>query len=414
MMRLRTGRRRIVAVAVLVTALGVTGAGAAACGKDDGGRWTSPGGGAPEDTAAGMSVTPDDKAADVPVSAEIGVRGGKVTTVTLADAGGKAVAGELRADGTSWVPASPLAYTTQYKVTVEATSDSGKKGKLTASFTTMQRPGNRMEAHVYMSDHATYGQAMPIVVEFKQGGVSGADRAAVERRLFVKSEPPQVGAWHWDSDIQAEYRPQEYWQPGTRLDVRLALGGLPVGKGRYGQTDITIDATIDTVRRSIEVDNATKSLKAIQDDQVVKTVPVSLGRADKPSFSGTMVIMERLDKTVFDSSTYGTPVNSPDGYRTDIQYAERLTWDGQFIHAAPWSVADQGKRNVSHGCVNVSVENGKWIYEWTKIGDPVVVRGTERQLNVGNGFTAWNLSWEEFQAGSALNRASAVPSPSTS
>jgi lipoprotein-anchoring transpeptidase ErfK/SrfK len=117
-----------------------------------------------------------------------------------------------------------------------------------------------------------------------------------------------------------------------------------------------------------------------------------------------MVIIERLDKTVFDSSTYGTPVNSPDGYRTDIQFAERLTWDGQFIHAAPWSVADQGRRNVSHGCVNVSPENGQWVYNWVKIGDPVVVKGTERQVNAGNGWTAWNMSWDEFVKGSALGK----------
>ena len=254
---------------------------------------------------------------------------------------------------------------------------------------------------------------MPIVVESPNGGVPLQCRAAVERRLFVTSDPPQPGVWHWDSDIQVEYRPKEYWRPGTKLSVRLGLGGLPIGDGRYGATDITATAAIDTVRRVIEVDNASKSLTAIQDGQPVKTAPVSLGRPDKPSYSGTMVIIERLEKTVFDSSTYGTPVNSPDGYRTDIQYAERLTWDGQFIHAAPWSVADQGRRNVSHGCVNVSVENGKWIYEWVRVGDPVVVKGTERRLPPGQGWTAWDMSWEQFVAGSALNQPTS-PSPARS
>jgi lipoprotein-anchoring transpeptidase ErfK/SrfK len=160
------------------------------------------------------------------------------------------------------------------------------------------------------------------------------------------------------------------------------------------------------------VDDKTKKLVATQDGRVVKTFPVSLGRASKPSFSGTMVVMERLAKTVFDSSTYGTPVNSRDGYRTDVQFAERLTWDGQFIHAAPWSVADQGRRNVSHGCVNVSTPNGQWIYNWVKVGDPVVVKGTGRRLNPGNGFTAWDVPWEEFVKGSALGREGApTPSP---
>jgi lipoprotein-anchoring transpeptidase ErfK/SrfK len=387
----------LLTVAFVLALSGCTGGAASS-----GGSWHSPG-----TATADFTVTPAENAKDVPVSAEIGLKdgAGSLTGVKLADADGKAVEGDWRADKSSWVPAAPLKYSTTYTASVTAKDKAGKSGTSTTKFTTMARPGNRMEAHLYMGDNATYGQAMPIVVEFKNGGVADkANRATVERRMFVTSDPPQTGAWHWDSNIQVEYRPKDYWQPGTKLTVRLGLGGLPIGDGRYGSVDIDTKASIDTVRREIDVDNATKQLTAKQDGQVVKTFPVSLGKPAKPSFSGNMVIMERLDKTVFDSSTYGTPVNAPDGYRTDIQWAERLTWDGQFIHAAPWSVKDQGKRNVSHGCVNVSLDNGAWIYNWTKIGDPVVVKGTEKQLPIGDGFTAWQQSWDEFVQGSALPR----------
>jgi lipoprotein-anchoring transpeptidase ErfK/SrfK len=388
-------RRRLLLVA-LAALLALAGC------SSGGTRFVQPGGHA--SSGAALGVTPADKATGVPVSAEVALadKGAKLGAVSLTDAGGKQVAGGLRTDGSSWVPDEPLDYSTTYTVKVTGRNAAGKSGTQTSTFTTMSRPGNRMEAHLYMADNATYGQAMPLVIEFKQGGVAPADRAAVERRLFVESTPAQVGSWHWDSNIQVEYRPKEYWQPGTKIHARLGLGGLPVGGGRYGQQDITVDASIDSVRRVIEVDNATKQLTAKQDDQVVKTMPVSLGRTDKPSFSGTMVIMERLDKTTFDSSTYGTPVNSADGYRTEVQFAERLTWDGQFIHAAPWSVAQQGHVNVSHGCVNVSTDNAQWIYNWVKVGDPVVVKGTEQHLNQGNGWTAWDLSWDEFIKGSAL------------
>jgi len=393
-----------VTLALLVGLSGCTGTGGTPPGPSG-----SP---ADPDAAITVSLSPADRSTDVPVSTEISVAEGLVTlkAVAMVDRAGAEVSGRLREDGTSWVPTAPLSYATGYtaRVTVEK---AGRTVTRSAEFTTMQRPGNRMESHVYMSDNAVYGQAMPIVVEFKQGGVAPADRAAVERRLFVTSDPPQVGSWHWDSNIQIEYRPKEYWKPGTRIRARLALGGLPVGGGRYGRQDITIDAGIDTVRRTVEVDDATKQLTATQDDQIVKTMPVSLGRPDKPSFSGNMVVMERLDKTTFDSSTYGTPVTAPDGYRTDVQFAERLTWDGQFIHAAPWSVAQQGRTNVSHGCVNISTENGGWIYNWIKVGDPVVVKGTGRRVNQGNGFTAWDLPWEEFIQGSALRAASPTVSP---
>jgi len=377
----------------------------AGCGK--GSSWHSSGkGGSPSaGTAAGVTVTPADKATDIPVSVEITAKDpaeGKLAEVKLTDTGGATVAGQLREDGSSWIPASPLKYTTAYTATVTVKAGDGKTRTGKSTFTTMARPGNRMDAHLYLGDNQVYGQAMPIVVEFKQGGVKPANRAAVERRMFVTSDPPQPGVWHWDSDIQAEYRAKEYWQPGTKLNVRLALGGLPIGDGRYGAVDISTASSIDTVKRSIEVDNATHHLIATQDGQPVQNYPVSLGKPEKPSFSGTFVIMERLDKTVFDSSTYGTPVNSADGYRTDIQFAERLTFSGQFIHAAPWSVASQGKTNVSHGCVNVSTPNGQWLYNWLKVGDPVVVKGTGRDLPVGDGFTAWNLTWDAFAAGSAL------------
>jgi lipoprotein-anchoring transpeptidase ErfK/SrfK len=388
----------------------------AAGGCTDDGEPSSPGGGATEGPSIDLAVTPADKATDVPVSVEIGVKagGGKVTKVELADAGGRAVEGAMRDDATSWVPAEPLEYTTTYTATVTAQPDKGDEVRRSSTFTTMRRPGNRIGAHVYMADNATYGQAMPVVVEFRDGGVPAQHRAAVERRLFVRSDPPQEGAWHWDSDIQVEYRPREYWQPGTKLDVRLGLGGLPIGD-RFGQVDITIVATIDSVRRLVEVDNATKRLTATQDGRQVRTAPVSLGKPSAPSVSGTMVIMEKLAATVFDSSTYGTPVDSPDGYRTKVKFAERLTWDGQFIHAAPWSVAAQGRRNVSHGCVNLSPANGQWLYGWLKIGDPVVVKGTGARLKQGNGWTVWDLSWDEVLAGSALHSgAGASPGPSPS
>jgi lipoprotein-anchoring transpeptidase ErfK/SrfK len=413
-------RRGFAAAAAITLVL----AGGAACSKDKN-DWNGQGskGDGDKKAAVELAVTPAEAATDVPVSAEIEVKatGGKVSEVTLADPTGAAVAGAMRADGTSWVPTSPLKYTTQYKAVVKAADDKGKTAEKTINFTTMARPGNRMGAQVFMSDNiTTYGQAMPIVVEFRNGGVKGKDqKAIVEKRLFVTSEPAQEGIWHWDSDIQVEYRPKEYWQAGTKLKVRLGLGGLPLGDGRYGETDITINAGIDKVRRAIEVDNATKQLVATQDGNVVKQMPVSLGKTANPSMSGTMVIIERLEKTVFDSSTYGVPSNSADGYRTDIQFAERLTWSGQFIHAAPWSVEDQGKRNVSHGCVNISLDNATWIYQWTRVGDPVIVKGTEEKLPGGDGWTAWNLSWEEFQKGSALLKAGTPgsgngPGPSTS
>ncbi|MGY0235204.1 Ig-like domain-containing protein [Longispora urticae] len=382
-------RRLMVGVAVMATmAVVLTGCGSGKSDKDPQGK-----GSAGPTKGSAAQVTPADKDVNVPVSAEIAVvAGGKAADVQLTGPKGE-VKGAARADGSSWVPAEPLGYDTQYTV---------KVGGSSSTFTTMSSPKNRVNVHVYVSDNTVYGQAMPIVMEFKDYQVPKEQRAAVEKRLFVTSTPAQVGAWHWFSGSHLEYRPKEYWQPDTKVSVRYGLGGLPLGGDKYGQYDVTSDFTIDHDKRELVIDNNTKTMVATLNGAEVKSMPVSLGKPSKPSFHGTMVVMEKLPKTVFDSGTYGVPANSPDGYRTDIEWAQRMTWDGQFIHSAPWSVADQGRNNVSHGCVNVAADGAKWTYDFTKVGDPIVVKNTEQALSPGNGWTAWDLSWGDFLKGSAL------------
>jgi lipoprotein-anchoring transpeptidase ErfK/SrfK len=339
-----------------------------------------------------LTLTPPTGAEKQPVSTEIGttVSGGEITEVTLTTADGEKVKGAMRDDGTSWVPGVPL----KYQQTYTAEIGSG----------------------LYLFDDRSYGVAMPVVVEFIPG-IAKKDRAAVQKRMFVETDPPQPGTWHWiSSGTQAYYRAPEYWKPGTTLKVRIALEGIPLSNGKYGNTDRTATAKIGS-RFEMKVDNATKQMTVYEDGNLVKTMPVSLGKPKTPSSSGTMVIMEKQAKTVFDTMDAPDPENR---YRLDIEYAQRLTWGGEYIHAAPWSVADQGVRNVSHGCINLSQENARWLFSQTKVGDPVTITGTEVKLSAGNGWTAWNLSWDEFVKGSALpvpddlDPTAAAPTPSPS
>ena len=351
------------------------------------------------DVPINLSVTPASGKTNVPTSAEVGfqVSGAKVTSVTLTDSKGKAVAGALRDDGSSWVPGKTLKTKERYAASVVATSDSGLTKTVRTTFTTMGAPAHKTGTGLYLFDDHTYGVAMPVVAEFNPG-IKKADRAAVQKRMFVRTDPPQPGVWSWTSSgTQAYYRGPEYWQPGTKLTVRIAVGGLPTGGGRYGNQDRSAVAKIGR-KFEMNVDNATKKMTVVQDGKVVKTMPVSLGRPSKPSVSGTMVIMDKQTQTVFDT----TDTAGSAGYRVNIQYAQRITWSGQFVHSAPGSVGAQGHRNVSHGCVNVGPGNAKWLFGKSLIGDPVVVKGTGTKLAYGDGWTAWNVSWAEFVKGSAL------------
>ena len=123
-------------------------------------------------------------------------------------------------------------------------------------------------------------------------------------------------------------------------------------------------------------DDHTHQIYWWKDGEFVKQMPISMGTDQHPTPNGVYHTMEKYRDMYMDSSTYGVPIDSPEGYRTYVEYATRMSWDGIFIHAAPWSVAQQGVSNASHGCINVSTENGKWVYDNIGRGTPIVVRNT--------------------------------------
>ena len=339
-----------------------------------------------------LAVTPVAGTANLPISTEVGIAlsGGQITDVALTKAGGAAkIPGWMRDDGTSWIPAAPLAFSSTYDVIV--TGHSSKDGQSVTrhtSFTTMGQPGGEpTTGGLYPSSGETVGVAMPVVLDFNPP-VPDAARAEVQKRLFVITNPPQPGAWHWASGAQVWYRPPNYWRPGTTITVRAALAGHPMGDGRFGAADRLATVTVGP-KVVMNVENATKQLTVYVNDQLVKSMPISLGAEETPSSSGHMVVMTKEPTSRFSADL-------------TVNNAMRLTAGGEYIHAAPWSVADQGFRNVSHGCTNLSEENAAWLFGVAHLGDPVIVRGTEVPLTDGNGWTAWNAPWSEYIKASAL------------
>ncbi len=106
---------------------------------------------------------------------------------------------------------------------------------------------------------------------------------------------------------------------------------METAPGTYGNMDRTATAEIGR-KLEMKVDNSDKQMKVYEDGKLTRTFPVSLGRKKMPSASGVMVVMEKKEQTVFDTREQFGPV---EGYRVDVEFAQRLTWSGQFIHAAP-------------------------------------------------------------------------------
>ena len=109
-----------------------------------------------------------------------------------------------------------------------------------------------------------------------------------------------------------------------------------------------------------------------------------------------------------DAATGGTDRSDPEYYRLMVEYAMRVTYSGEFVHAAPWSVGSQGRANVSHGCIGMSTSNGQWLYDQTLVGDVVEVSGTGSVQNLGNGITVWNETWPSWLERSATGSVSTV------
>jgi lipoprotein-anchoring transpeptidase ErfK/SrfK len=319
------------------------------------------------------------------------------TSVKVTDPDGKTVDGTLDKDSKVWRPAKALAYGTKYTVTVDGTATEGKLGTTTSTFTTMKRPSKQIRVTSFLGDGNVVGVGMPVILKFSRS-IPEKYRDDVERRLTVTATPAQEGSWHWTSSTEVHYRPRVYWKAYSKVFYKVQLAGVPLGDGYYGRSDLTVDFKIG---RSfiMDVKNSTKRMTVKQDGKVVKTIPVSLGAKKTPSWSGTMLVIEKKKHTVFDTLDELGP---EEGYRTDIDFAQRITWSGSFIHAAPWSEGKQGRVNVSHGCVNVSEKMGEWLFGKTMIGDPVTVSGTEVKLKNGNGWTDWNMSWADYKKGSYL------------
>jgi hypothetical protein len=70
---------------------------------------------------------------------------------------------------------------------------------------------------------------------------------------------------------------------------------------------------------------------------------------------------------------------------------------GEYVHAAPWSVTSQGRANVSHGCINLSPANATAFFDFSRVGDIVVVTGSSRPAAVGDhGVMDWGTPWSQY------------------
>jgi lipoprotein-anchoring transpeptidase ErfK/SrfK len=327
---------------------------------------------------------------------------GALTRVQVRSANGKArIPGTLADDGSSWKASSLLEPGMTYRITATAEDEDGQTKQFARTFKTDDLTLDQQTCpSLGPGDGDTVGVAMPIILRFD---VPVKDKAAFERHLSVTTSPETKGSWNWISDNEVHWRPRHYWKPGTKVDVKAAINSVRAGNGVYGQEDRSSSFTIgDALRMKINLQ--THQMRVLRNGSLLRTIPITGGKEGFTTRSGTKVIIEKFTSKRMDSRTTGINPGDPNFYDlSDVRYAQRVTYSGEFIHAAPWSVGSQGYANVSHGCVGMSTSNAEWLFGQTKIGDPVEVTGTSRPMESTNGYGDWNLAWDQYKQGSALS-----------
>ncbi|MFC6341172.1 Ig-like domain-containing protein, partial [Nocardioides hankookensis] len=308
--------------------------------------------------------------------------------------------GEVSADGAAWQATGRLEPGTSYVVRTTAEREDGKQVTRTARFKTEDLT---LDQQTYPSvaplADETVGVGMPVIVTFD---VPVTDRASFQKHMTVTSKPAQPGAWHWLSDTEAHWRPKTYWKAGTDVHVDVDVNSVKAGNGIYGQESRELDFHVGDAH-VYKVNAQTHQMKVFSDGKLLRTLPITTGKPGFTTRSGTKVIIEKFPVKRMNSETVGIPAGSADAYDIDdVQWAMRLTYSGEFIHAAPWSVGSQGYANVSHGCTGMSTDNAKWLYDMSRRGDVVEYTGTDRPMTFDNGYGDWNESFKEFKKGSAL------------
>ncbi|MEU1409009.1 Ig-like domain-containing protein [Streptomyces sp. NPDC005728] len=349
-----------------------------------------------------IKITPGQGAHNVGINdpVNVTVSNGKLTKVTMtAVATGAEIPGTVSADGTSWKPNGRLERATGYQVAAEAADAQGRSATGNATITTVS-PANDFIGHLSPEDGSTVGVGMPVTVDFDK---AISDKAAVESEIQVSSSSGQQVVGHWFNDNRLDFRPESYWQPGSTVTVELNRHGIrKTVTFKIGRSQIST------------VDARTKQMTVVRDGKTIKTIPISSGSPEHPTYNGQMVISEKFGQIHMNGASVGlTEKDGKPSYDIKaVPHAMRLTASGTFIHGNYWGADSTfGKVNTSHGCVGLKDVRGggdgkqpaAWFFDHSMTGDVVIVKNSDDKTTLApdNGLGDWNMPWTEWVSGSA-------------
>lgn len=262
-------------------------------------------------------------------------------------------------------------------------------------------PVKPVHVSLFQGDGQTYGVGMPLIAQFskKVTDARGFDQAV---KVTINGQPAG-GAWFWVQSssgyaMEAHYRPRSFWPAHSTVQMSMPLKGVSAGRGLAFDDSLTLQIKIGAAHVS-NVNGASEQMTVTSDGRTVKTMPVSLGKADTPTYLGTKVVMAKKNPQHMVSAP-----GEANPYSLEVPYSVRLTNSGEFVHAAAWNTGNIGSRSTSHGCTNLTVADARWFYQFSQIGDVVQYTntGTSNAMPSWDGFGDWNVPWSQWQQGNLL------------
>jgi lipoprotein-anchoring transpeptidase ErfK/SrfK len=213
---------------------------------------------------------------------------------------------------------------------------------------------------------------MPASIQFHSIVTDAAYRKKIEQAVSVTTSSKVEGSWGWLDNRQLIWCPKEFCSPGTTVTTKAPLPGFRAGEDKRVAEDLSGSVTIGRQQLS-RVDIDKHQMTVTRDGATVKTFPASSGNKCEPGY-----------------------------YKVDTNFNVRMTWTGEFVHSAPWSVGAQGSTNVSHGCVNMAPSAAEWFFDNSIPGDPVDFEGSSREFKPSEGIGVWQYGYAQWQQQSAL------------
>jgi lipoprotein-anchoring transpeptidase ErfK/SrfK len=247
-----------------------------------------------------------------------------------------------------------------------------------------------------LSDGSQVGVGMPIILLLSRP-IKDARAFSAATRVTVNGKPV-AGAWYFERKygdsghpVEADWRMRAPWPGHARIHFELKAKGKSAGTGLVFANNLSLDFSTGAAN-VVTVNDATHRLTVVSDGRQWGSFPVSLGAPNTPTKRGTKVIMEKGNSIC---------MSGPGYHECGIKYTQRLTYDGEYLHAAPWNTHNIAAGvDSSNGCTNMYTGDAQKLYGFLEIGDLVKYPNASGPLmQMGDGYGDWNVPWPQWQTG---------------